>query len=61
MVSAPGYQSVITHLFDAKSPYLDSDAMFGVRPSLIVPFQPSDNGRLVARFDITLSQVDTRS
>ena len=35
--------------------------MFGVRPSLIVPFQPSDNGRLVARFDITLSPLANRS
>ncbi len=36
VVEAPGYQSVITHLFDANSQYLDSDAVFGVRPSLIV-------------------------
>ena len=27
-----------THLFVADSPYLDSDAVFGVRNSLIVPF-----------------------
>jgi catechol 1,2-dioxygenase len=36
MVSADGYQTVITHLFDSASDYLDSDAVFGVRPSLIV-------------------------
>jgi catechol 1,2-dioxygenase len=61
MVSASGYRSVITHLFDAESPYLESDAVFGVRPSLIVPFQPSDSGRLVARFDISLSPLADRS
>jgi len=36
VVSAPGYKTVITHLFDADSEYLDSDAVFGVRDSLIV-------------------------
>ena len=36
LISAPGYKDVITHLFDRDSDYLDSDAVFGVRPSLIV-------------------------
>ena len=36
VVSAPSYKTVITHLFDADSNYLDSDAVFGVRDSLIV-------------------------
>lgn len=36
VVSAPGYKPVITHLFDSGSDYLDSDAVFGVRDSLIV-------------------------
>lgn len=27
---------MITHLFDSESQYLDGDAVFGVRPSLIV-------------------------
>ena len=35
VVSAPGYRSVITHLFDSESEYLDSDAVFGVRDSLV--------------------------
>jgi hypothetical protein len=40
---------------------LDSDAVFGVRASLVVPFRPSDSGQLVARFDITLSPLANRS
>ena len=36
VVSAPGYRSVITHLFDSESNYIDSDAVFGVRDSLVV-------------------------
>jgi protocatechuate 3,4-dioxygenase beta subunit len=38
MISAEGYQPVTTELFVADDPYLDSDAVFGVRESLIVPF-----------------------
>ncbi len=36
VVSAPGYRSVITHLFDSESNYIDGDAVFGVRDSLVV-------------------------
>ena len=39
MLSAPGYQRLITHLFVSDSPYLDSDAVFGVRDSLIVDYE----------------------
>jgi len=39
-VSAPGYEPLATHVFDAESPYLDSDAVFAVKPSLIRRFEP---------------------
>jgi protocatechuate 3,4-dioxygenase beta subunit len=35
IVSAPGYQPVITHVFVDGDPYLDSDAVFAVKDSLI--------------------------
>jgi hydroxyquinol 1,2-dioxygenase len=38
IVSADGYRSVTTHLFDDGSKYLDSDAVFGVKASLIKHF-----------------------
>ena len=38
MVTADGFQPVITHIFAAGDPHLDSDAVFGVRNSLIAPF-----------------------
>ena len=44
MVSAPGHVPVTTHLFVAGSPFLDSDAVFGVRPSLVVDFAPHPAG-----------------
>jgi protocatechuate 3,4-dioxygenase beta subunit len=37
-VSAPGYRPVTTHVFAAGDPYLESDVVFGVKPSLIVDF-----------------------
>ena len=40
IVTAPGYQRLQTHIFDADSPYLDSDAVFAVKPSLIRRFEP---------------------
>ena len=42
-VSAPGHKEVTTHLFVKGSPYLDSDAVFGVKDSLIVPFTRTDD------------------
>jgi catechol 1,2-dioxygenase len=35
IVTAPGYRPVTTHVFVADSPYLDSDAVFGVKESLV--------------------------
>jgi len=39
VVSADGYEPVTTHLFDSIDPYLTSDAVFGVKDSLIVDFE----------------------
>ena len=35
IVRADGYRPVTTHIFDADSEYLDSDAVFAVKPSLV--------------------------
>jgi hydroxyquinol 1,2-dioxygenase len=39
IVSAAGYLPVTTHLFIAGSDYLDSDAVFGVKESLVAQFE----------------------
>ncbi len=44
MLSAPGHERLITHLFVSDSPFLDSDAVFGVRNSLIVDFEAQPAG-----------------
>ncbi|MGU3651901.1 dioxygenase family protein [Mycolicibacterium sp. A43C] len=40
IVSAPGYTELTTHIFVADSAYIDSDAVFAVKDSLIRPFVP---------------------
>ncbi|MGV1050318.1 MAG: intradiol ring-cleavage dioxygenase [Solirubrobacterales bacterium] len=40
VVSATGYRSVTTHIFDAESEYLDDDTVFAVKPSLLREFVP---------------------
>lgn len=52
IVSAPGYQSVTTHVFVDGDPYLDSDAVFGVKESLIVPFVRHDDPSTAERLGL---------
>jgi len=65
IVTADGYAPVTTHVFDADSPYLDSDAVFGVKESLVRAFASVDDAARAAalglpnpfpsvEFDITL-------
>jgi hydroxyquinol 1,2-dioxygenase len=56
MVYADGYVPVTTHLFAHDSPYLDSDAVFGVRSSLIGCFERRPSGPLADTPYFTLSQ-----
>jgi hydroxyquinol 1,2-dioxygenase len=44
MLTAAGHEKLITHLFVSDSPFLDSDAVFGVRNSLVVQFEPRPAG-----------------
>lgn len=43
IASAPGYEPVITHAFVKGDPYLDSDAVFAVKDSLIAEFKKIDS------------------
>lgn len=65
MLKAPGHRPLTTHLFVGDSPFLDSDAVFGVRNSLVVDFEmhpagTATDGRVLdrpyytARYDFRL-------
>jgi hydroxyquinol 1,2-dioxygenase len=67
-VSAPGHVKLTTHLFVAGSPYIDNDAVFGKRDSLVVDFESHPPGKAVdgremrvpyhsASFDFRLAPV----
>ncbi len=43
IIGAPGSEPVTTHMFVEGDAYLDSDAVFGVKDSLIVPFVRHDD------------------
>jgi hydroxyquinol 1,2-dioxygenase len=38
VISAPGHETLVTHIFDRASEYLDSDTVFAVKDSLITDF-----------------------
>jgi hydroxyquinol 1,2-dioxygenase len=44
LVEAPGYERLITHLFQEGAQYLDSDVVFGTKAELVVEFEPRDPG-----------------
>ena len=43
IVTADGYRSLVTELFPEDDPYLDEDAVFGVRQSLILRYRKLDD------------------
>jgi protocatechuate 3,4-dioxygenase beta subunit len=49
VVSAPGHKSIITEVFKEGDEYIDSDAVFGVKESLIADFVPHDDAEEAAR------------
>jgi hydroxyquinol 1,2-dioxygenase len=68
MVSAPGFRTLVTHIFVRGDALLDSDSVFGVKDSLVRDFEqqpagtPTPNGRDLGdrawsrvRFDIVLA------
>jgi len=57
MVEAPGYQRLITHVFRDKDGYLDSDAVFGVRQSLIADWVQQADGSYRMDYDFILPKI----
>jgi hydroxyquinol 1,2-dioxygenase len=71
LLNVPGYEPLITHLFQEGAQYLDSDVVFGTKQELVVPFEqreagPGPDGRtmaepwLEARYDFVLQPVGRR-
>ena len=54
-VQADGYRTVTTHVFAEGDAYLESDAVFGVKPSLVASF--GGEGDCALEYDFALSPV----
>jgi hydroxyquinol 1,2-dioxygenase len=55
MIDAPGYERLITHVFRSDDAYLDSDAVFGVRQSLVADWHVRPDGSAKLQFDFVLN------
>lgn len=53
IVKAPGYETVITHVFPPDCPYLEMDAVFGVKESLIGDFKFVEDEARARELDFT--------
>lgn len=48
IITKDGYDEVTTHIFDPDDPYIDNDAVFGVKESLIAEFVKVDDPKRLA-------------
>jgi hydroxyquinol 1,2-dioxygenase len=55
MITAPGYETLVTHVFRSGDPYLDSDAVFGVRESLVADWIKQPDGAWRVTYNFVLS------
>lgn len=46
IIQADGYRSLVTEVFPSDDPYLDKDAVFGVRTDLVMEYAPGDHSAL---------------
>jgi len=56
MIKAPGFETLITHVFRNGDQYLESDAVFGVRESLIADWVKQPDGNTLLQFDFVLNE-----
>ena len=50
IVEAPGHRTLVTEIFDEEDPYLDTDAVFGVREVLVAQYKPVVDPELLNRY-----------
>ncbi|MFN3636703.1 MAG: dioxygenase [Rhizobium rhizophilum] len=61
VVRAPGFETITTHIYDADDPRLGEDALFGVRPELVQPFDRAMiDGKLTSCVSVRFVMVRAR-
>jgi catechol 1,2-dioxygenase len=60
IIAVPGFATLTTHIFDPDDPWIGSDAVFGVKESLLARFVPVDSPAAMAEagFDRPFVRVD---
>jgi protocatechuate 3,4-dioxygenase beta subunit len=58
MIDAPGFERLITHLFVKGDPYLESDAVFGVKDSLVLDFKLNDSREAMKAYGFAIPFCD---
>jgi hydroxyquinol 1,2-dioxygenase len=61
MVTAPGFERLITHVFRSDDVYLDSDSVFGVRQSLVADWVKQPDGTYLLEYDFVLNPEATHA
>lgn len=59
IIEAPGFSRLVTHIFDPDDPYIHSDAVFGVKESLMAEFRRVDDPAAIAAAGFTGPFYDT--
>ena len=57
MIKAEGYETLVTHVFRNGDQWLDSDAVFGVRQSLVADWVQQPDGSYCLDFDFVLNRA----
>lgn len=57
IVTAPGFQTLVTHTFIGDDTYIESDTVFGVKETLVAPYERLDGAETLWRspFDFVLT------
>ncbi len=58
IIEADGFEKLTTHIFDPDDPYIDSDAVFGVKQSLLAEFKPVSDPDAAAKAGVSAPYYD---
>ena len=58
IIEAEGFDALTTHIFDPDDPYIDTDAVFGVKQSLLAEFRKVEDAKAAAKVEVVAPFYD---
>ena len=58
IVEGEGFEALTTHIFDPDDPYIDTDAVFGVKQSLLAEFRKVEDAEAAAEAKVAAPFYD---